>query len=232
VACLLTSADSVAGLHQVLADTLEHATGWTALRDGAVWWLVLLGLPLAWFVARTLMDVWESRLAATLLVSAVACYTAGAGSFLRLLPALQPQMESMIAGAGVMMGHWLVLAAVVTYARFVILDAQGLIVVRPRIVRHNRRQAAASDGGTVERKSRSLAAAASPLAAKISPSRQTVSAPRAEPRPASTQWVDGSQPERDSYEDDGNGDLPSGDRKLNKSERKRLRKLKAQNRAA
>ena len=49
-------------------------------------------------------------------------------------------------------------------------------------------------------------------------------------QPASaTRWVDGSEPVDDDFGDD---DSASTGRKLSKAERKRLRKLKAQNRAA
>ena len=44
-----------------------------------------------------------------------------------------------------------------------------------------------------------------------------------------TRWVDGSEGEADDFDDDGPN---PGDSKLSKSERKRLRKLKAQHRAA
>jgi hypothetical protein len=47
----------------------------------------------------------------------------------------------------------------------------------------------------------------------------------------SKSWIDGSRPERESY-DDADDDDSSGPSRLSKSERKRLRKLKAQNRAA
>jgi hypothetical protein len=53
-------------------------------------------------------------------------------------------------------------------------------------------------------------------------------------RAATAQWIDGSSPEHDPFDDGGDGDDggPDGGHKLSKSERKRLRKLKAQNRAA
>jgi hypothetical protein len=54
---------------------------------------------------------------------------------------------------------------------------------------------------------------------------------RAEPR-SSDQWVDGSRPERDPYDDDDEEDSDGDDRKLTKSERKRMRKMKTQGRAA
>jgi hypothetical protein len=227
VACLVTSADSVAGLHQVLADVLGNVTGWTALRDGAVWWLMLAGLPITWVVARSLMDVRESRLAAALLTLAVLCYAASTVSFLKVLSTLQPPIESIVTAAAQMMGHWLVFAAALAYARFVILDAQGLIVVRPRIVQRRRRPATKARENADESQLRSSVAGAS--SEGKSRSRQAVPH-TTKLRPVSTQWVDGSQPEPDTYDegDDAAGD----DRKLSKSERKRLRKLKAQTRAA
>jgi hypothetical protein len=47
----------------------------------------------------------------------------------------------------------------------------------------------------------------------------------------SSRWVDGSRFERENYCDEDD-DSTEGDRKLSKSERKRMRKIKAQGRAA
>ena len=49
--------NSVCGFHKVLAGAMSHFTGWTAMPGGAIWWLVILGLPLAWIGFRTLVDV-------------------------------------------------------------------------------------------------------------------------------------------------------------------------------
>ena len=57
--------------------------------------------------------------------------TAGA-SFLGLIPATEPRIESLITGTASLLGHWLLFAAVVSYARFVVLDAQGLVAVVAR----------------------------------------------------------------------------------------------------
>ena len=55
----------------------------------------------------------------------------------------------------------------------------------------------------------------------------------AEKSPAKVnEWVDGSRRERDRYEVDEEDEEDDGDRKLSKSDRKQLRKLKARNRAA
>jgi len=45
-------------------------------------------------------------------------------------------------------------------------------------------------------------------------------------------WIDGSRTEHDHYEDECHDESSDAAHKLNKSERKRLRKLKAQRRAA
>ncbi len=80
-ACLVMSANSVAGLHQILADVLGHVTGWTALH-GAVWWLVLPGVPMGWILVRAVFDMRECRLGAVLLVAAMASYAASMVSVL------------------------------------------------------------------------------------------------------------------------------------------------------
>src|SRR3954453_4160622 len=72
LACLVLSANSVTGLHEVLSDVLARATGWSAFRAGAAWWIALAGLPLAWVFVRVLFDVRECRIATTLLSGAAA----------------------------------------------------------------------------------------------------------------------------------------------------------------
>jgi hypothetical protein len=231
-ACLLTSANSVIGFHQVLADALGHAFGRTALRDGAVWWLALAGLPAVWIVARSLLDARESRLAAALLSSAGLCYLVGAVSYLRLLPTSLPPMEPITTGAAIMIGHWLTFAATLAYARFVILDAQGLIVARPSLTRRSQQQSTVAEQSTDESNQQTSVSPSSPPAEDSSWQRPATPPQTARSRGASTQWIDGSRQERHSYEDEIDDDPPDNDRKVNKSERKRLRKIKAQNRAA
>jgi hypothetical protein len=222
-ACLALSANSVAGLHHVLAYTLSHVTGWTALRAGAVWWLAVAGLPLAWIVLRTLRDLMECRLAATLWVAAIGCYAAAATSYLGFVPAVEPQIDSMLDAVLALLGHWLLLAAVVSYARFVVLDAQGLIPVRTRSHR------ALKVKGSPKQKNDSRI----PSSSGDSYAQKTASQfQRAESTVGNKAWIDGSRPEAERYDDDSDEDLSGPSRKLSKADRKRLRKLKAQNRAA
>ncbi len=231
VACFVASADSVAGLHQIAADTLSHFTGWTALRDGAVWWMLLAGVPIGWVVLRALFDVRENRVAAALLIAALGCYTMSAVSYLGFARIADPQMRSIAVGGTLLMGHWLILASAVSYARFVVLDAQGLITVRRRAVAKR----AAKEGSAKIAKESAPQPTPKPAATIFSAagiSRPTT-LQTAKTAADSSRWLDGSRPESKRYEDDDeDGDSSDGDRKLSKADRKRLRKLKAQGRAA
>ncbi len=223
-ACMLLSANSVAGLHHVLAYTLSHATGWTALRGGAVWWLAVAGLPLGWIVLRTLRDVVECRLAATLWVAAIACYTAAGASYLGLVPAVAPQIDSMLDAVLALLGHWLMLAAVVSYARYVVLDAQGLVPLRKPSQQPKKAKASSRQESRATTLPISSGGAQTAAAKALRGESTTDDA-----------WIDGSRPERERYDhdsDDSGDDSAGGPRKLSKADRKRLRKLKAQNRAA
>ncbi len=233
LACLLLSADSVTGLHEALAQSLSHHTGWAALRAGAVWWLVIAGLPLTWIAVRMLLDVKECRVAAALLVGVVACFLSAGASFLGLIPAADARLESLTTGAAMLLADWLLLAAVVSYARFVVLDAQGLVPVvhmrRASKPSESRKTAAAR---TTEPSPPPTKLATSIFAAAGRPQpKPSSAAPPAKSPASSAQWVDGSRAERERYDDDSDEDSED-DSKLSKSERKRLRKLKARNRAA
>jgi hypothetical protein len=226
LACLVLSANSVTGLHEVLSDVLTRATGWSALRGGAVWWMAVAGLPLAWVFVRVLLDIRECKIAAALLAGAAVCYGVSVASFLGYGPAVEAQIRPIITAAPLLLGHWLLFTAIVANARFVVLDAQGLVTVR-------RRTKAKRTEITVKHpavKSAQSTAASSSANATVSISRENVQTVKT---PAdSSRWVDGSRFERERYDADEDEESSDGERKLSKSERKQLRKLKSQGRAA
>jgi hypothetical protein len=230
VTCLLVSANSVAGLHDVLAAAMSHLTGWTALRAGAIWWLILAGLPLVWIAFRSLVEVRESRLAASLLITAVGCYASAVATALGAVSWADARVETVVSGAALLIGHWITLSAVVSYARYVVLDAQGLIAARPRIVGKRKTQKPSQRDNDNSSEMETPAGSPTLSTAEFIRRKQQQSQNSKAPA-ASGQWVDGSRPERDSY-DDGDDDESTDGRKLSKADRKRLRKLKLQNRAA
>jgi hypothetical protein len=224
--CALLSVASVAPVYHLIAAAAAYHTGWTALRGHAAWWLVLGGLPLAWIALRAWLDSRESPLAAVALGLAGLAYGIGITSYLGIWPKVDPHSEVMVTAGATLLGHWLLLVGVVAYSRFVVLDAQGLIPVRKakRVPAKVAKKSVVSDAK--ESASRPAAAAASPLRAF----RQHLgeSSRQAEDS-ESTKWIDGSEGESDGYDDD---ESSHGHQKLSKAERKRLRKLKAQGRAA
>jgi len=159
-----------------------------------------------------------------LLVAAMASYAASMVSVLGFARVPDPQLQSLVAGAALLFGHWLMLASLVSYARFVVLDAQGLITVR-------RRTTAKRVEKTASAKPSSAAGSVAAASTALSPAGIPRRVPQLAKTPAdSSRWVDGSRPERDRYDRDQDDD--TSHQKLSKSDRKRLRKLKAQGRAA
>lgn len=230
LACLLLSANCVTGLHGVLAEVLTRTSGWTALRDGSVWWLIVAGLPLAWIFARVLVDVRECRLALATMVGAGVCYVVSALSYFGFGPTTDPQTQTILTATPLLLGNWLVFTTIVANARFVVLDAQGLVAVKRR-----KRVTHVKKTPTVTPSKLALKTAATTEIKPSSPatidySRHTI--PTAKTPADSSRWVDGSRPERESYDFEEDEDSSGGDRKLSKSDRKRLRKLKTQGRAA
>ena len=228
LACLVLSANSVTGLHVVLSDVLTRATGWSALREGAAWWMALAGLPLAWIFVRVLLDIRECRIGAALLAGAAICYGVSAASFLGYGPTVDAQLQPIVIAAPLLLGHWLLFTAIVANARFVVLDAQGLVTVRRKS--KAKRAANTTETKQAARKSSPAATTSSSANATVSISRETLQPVKT---PAdSSRWVDGSRFEREHYDADEDEESSDGERKLSKSDRKKLRKIKTQGRAA
>ena len=222
--CLL-SINAVTGLHAVGATSAAYFSGWTALANDAIWWLVPGTLLFGWIGVRSVRDLWESRLArVTSLLAAVALVVALVGS-LGWLPdvASLSTISSGITPAAILLGDLFLLTAVISYARFVVLDAQGEISTnrgRPQRKAKPKQKSAAKPKRQRESSTRTTPQAESVATKRATASRET----------NVTEWVDGRHPVSDP-EFDGE-DTPSNQRKLSKSERKKLRKQKAQQRRA
>jgi hypothetical protein len=239
IACVVLSADSVAPIHELLAVVATQLTQHGALRDHAAWWLALVGLPLAWISLRILMDARESGLAAVALVASFTCYALSLVSYLASWPISNPAGEVLVTAGAKLLGNWMLLIGAASYGRFVVLDVQGLIAKEGRRPRRQKVKAPEKDSmgtksalaGRASDVQKTGEAAAATSANSMRAFRQKLnSSRRSDAESASeTRWVDGSEPERDDYDDD---DGNRGDSKLSKSDRKRLRKLKAQHRAA
>jgi hypothetical protein len=181
-----------------------------------------------WIGVRSMVDIRESRLATSLFVTSICSYIVAGATTLGAITISDVRVGSTISGATLLMGHWLAFAAVVSYARFVVLDAQGLVAAHPRIKGKRKSQKPTSQK-TGDAQSTATVSPSALSAADFARRKQQLAQSAKSPASAG-QWVDGSRPERDLYVD--GDDESDDDRKLSKSERKRLRKIKMQNRAA
>jgi hypothetical protein len=244
-ACLLLSVNSVAAVHRLLAATTAYYGLGTALRANSIWWLVVGGVPLSWIAVRLLLDLRESRLATSAFVLSIASYALATVSYLGALAAFQPSTEPAVTVGAMLIGHWFLLIAVVSYARFVVLDAQGLIPVRASKGRSRRDTTRTSQVSQADEEATKMGQRPPstddrtdrwhdderqvPKKNDMRSFRQQLKLSKQTASSSQTQWVDGSEPESSDDEDDGPG---LRQRKLTKAERKQLRKQKARDRAA
>lgn len=237
-ALLLLSANSVSGLHSVAAGAAANAVGRSFLPAAAEWWMAPALLVFSWIGYRTFRDTVDSRLATWAYAATLLAYAVALVEYLGGLPDLGvgDPAAALVAPTALLLGNIFLLTVVAAYARFVTLEVEGLIPLRAT---------AANKGAAPKKASRQSPAAvnekaepASPRSgpARTSSSRPTTKATRLKRDEAaaasarSSAWIDGSQAELDGYDDlDGS---PTQQRKMTKSERKRLRKLKAAQRRA
>lgn len=215
LACLVISLACVAPLHIALSRAMAQLTGWSALREGAAWWLALAGVPMIWVAIRAMVDAKDCRLASTCLVASAVSFSIALAAYLGWLLPDDSQYDSTVVLGARMAGFWMLFVGLIANARFVVLDAQGLIPVR--VPRRSQVAASESDNGQFVRTTPTIAR-----------TRSSNSSPSAiESR--ETEWVDGSRPEVDEFASD---DERHAGRKMGKVDRKRQRKLKDQLRAA
>lgn len=215
-AALVASADSVARLHEPWSDLWVSVTGWSAASP-AVWWLAPLGLVGAWLAVRLVMETAECRGACSLVVVGIAAYGLATAAALGALSSAVGRFEPIIVASALLAGHVLALTACTLYARYVVLDVQGLIVhpAKPSPEGEQRpsdRAASARSDHQPDHGNQKPRPATLPIDTHMQRQRSDLSGRDAR------EWTDGSEP------DDGSEDNRRPHRKLSKAERKRLRK--------
>jgi hypothetical protein len=212
--------------------------GWTALRDGAVWWMALAAAIFGWIVLRVLLDCRESRLAVASLVASALLFATGLVAHLGIVASLQGPVEPMVVAGSKMLGSLALVFALVAYIRYVVLDAEGHIQhAEPKVKRKPAtapptiKLPTSSSGSTMPSKSAAAGSTMKQNAGQggLLSSVRAASLKLAQQSSDDDRWVDGSRPIKD---DDCDDEPSRSDQKLSKAERKQLRKLKAQNRAA
>ena len=207
---LVASAEAVVGAHQLVAQSAARATGWSLSASGSEWWLAPIAMAGGWIFVRMLLEVGECRSSLLMMLGAAGCYSVAAAEGLGWSPASLGPWATIGVGAAGLIGHTMLLVGMLVFARYVVLDVQGLIEHSPRPATPKEPRKKTEPTPAVK-----LAAA---TASHTTGSSKTVQAPIRE----------GAQ-DRWEGEQDADDDQDGATRRLSKADRKRLRK---QNRAA
>jgi hypothetical protein len=132
---LLLSVDATANVHEAFGELMAWITGTRLFGESSIWWLVVGGFLVGGVVTRLLVDMRHCRISSTVLVAGGACCAACIGFHFRWIPTDQIQwlpvdhaMKCVLLSRGAFLGgSFLVLMSMLLHARFVILDAEGLL---------------------------------------------------------------------------------------------------------
>ena len=197
------SFNAVVQIHEPLASVLGHRTQWNLLPQHMGWWLVPASLLGGWLLIKLIVDARECRTTLLAYGLTLICFGGAAAGNLGWAPAQLENLPGILSRALPFAANLLLLTGTLLYARYIVLDVQGLIEHRETtIVQKNPAQ-------------KPLQQTAKTEVATSTNSAET---------PSADKWVDGSEPE-------ANGESMVSKR-LSKAERKRLRKQKNQKRAA
>jgi len=207
-AAILLSLNSVLGGHELVARCLGNLVDWQMLPGHAGWWLAPATLIGGWLLFKLLVDARECRGALTSYFLAVACLIVAGVHSAGWSPAWAAEWPGMLSRSLPLLGYTFLLVGSLLFARYVILDVQGLI-------EHQVVDATAGSSDTSSRDEAHIKIAATEA-------KESLAAEEG------SDWVDGTEPETDYPET--NYDEPNP--RLSKADRKRLRKQKSSNRAA
>ncbi len=220
------SLSATANLHLAFQHVVTQLSGWSLNLKPAAIWLGSLGLVIMAVGARVVVDARKSRATSTLLIAAMSFWVAAAVAEMGWLP-VNPEVSVLVRQGCKMMGQLSLLVGVTLYARFMVLDAEGLLPAKaaktkaaksstPKIDKHEKTGASTRiDSGTKD--------AHSDKRTDLQPHAPIKPNGKPESKPQSK----AADHDDDDYDDDGED---SEERKAGKAERKRMRRLKAEQR--
>jgi hypothetical protein len=120
--------DQAASLREAFRDAMIGLSGTPLLGDGSLWWVAVYVFVFGAVGSRLLVDMRPSRLSICALLTAAVAYGLAATSWLGCLPVVEGATAELMFRVGCeMAGGLMLLAAMALHARYVILDAEGLL---------------------------------------------------------------------------------------------------------
>jgi len=134
------SVDATASLHDGFGQIMARLTGTRLFGETAMWWLVIFGFLIAAVSLRLLVDMRHCFPSAAALIATAACYAASLGFHFHLIPVHMvrwPQVDAAVRVVAInkgllLCGNFFLLTAMICHARYVLLDAEGLLPRRRR----------------------------------------------------------------------------------------------------
>lgn len=160
---MLMSIDEGGSLHEGFKELMAQLVGQRIFGDGSVYWIGAYGLLLGVVGVRLLLDMRECRLSTTALLAAGSCYAVAVVTQLGWILPESGARGVMLEEGCEMVGNLLLLTAMTLHARYVILEAEG--VLPQRAVRKKPEKKAEVKNDLVSSKAAAAAKAPEPAAA-------------------------------------------------------------------
>ena len=123
----LAATDVAANLHDSFKQIMIELTKTRIWGDGALWWIIPYVLALSAFGSRLLLDMRPCRLSSTAFLLAAGGYLVAASMELGLVTVEDAARAVMIKTGAALFGHLMLFFSMTLNARYVILDAKGLM---------------------------------------------------------------------------------------------------------
>ncbi|MHB8898469.1 MAG: hypothetical protein ACYC6Y_06955 [Thermoguttaceae bacterium] len=127
---LLMSIDETGSLHEGFKELMTWTTGNRVLGDGSIWWVMAYFFVLGVIGSRLVVDMRSCRTSTAAMFAAGSCYIL---AVVTQLEGVLPQSGArgvMVEEGAEMFGNVFLLMAMLLHARYVILDAEGLLPTR------------------------------------------------------------------------------------------------------
>jgi len=126
----LLSVDEAASLHEGFKEMMTWLTGTRLLGDGSLWWATVYFFLLGGVGTRLLLDMRRCRLSSAAFLGVAVSYALAVVTQLGWILPESGARGVMLEEGAEMVGNLLLLLAMTLHARYVILDAEGLLPVR------------------------------------------------------------------------------------------------------
>jgi hypothetical protein len=153
---LLMSMDESASLHEGFKEMMAHLTGTRLLGDGSIWWTIPYFFLLGSVGTRLLVDMRPCRLSSAALMGTAACFAVAILGQLGLVMPDAGAREVMVEEGCEMVGMLLLLLAMTLHARYVILEAQGLLPARKPKATDSKEGAGQAAGAKIAKASKAM----------------------------------------------------------------------------